>query len=473
MLFHRAERRSSLAEEVRFLFDLASRVMPDSARTEAVEKLESEPPEFEVTVAEMAVGFELPEPVGADDDEQEAGRFRDAISDAFDRGLEVVREVQRAHYAVRRTPVRLVTREALPMAVPFGIRRVFDDDGEPLPVDVPMSLYMLNMNLPVAGDDLDAAEQNMFGAALREQSLHGPFTSYLDFRREAQVALSRDGAYRAAVLFTATACEVLLDDLLAHLLWQDGLRPETAAAVFDSWLTSRVKREYQPRLGGRWDTAGGGPVAGWSHDVAGLRNRVVHAGYQPTLDETRRAADAADNLQTYLGNLLSNRTGRYPRTALILPGEAGLRRRGRWTRRLDELRHSPDEIPWTETFGRWRLAMQRARTDSPVATAPSAATAFVYAVLRAGGHLQWVLHDPAAGLAAAIRPEALVGYTSGHRENLDAVVAPTSREPDHGDVSVHLKGVSAAAPPAGAWVPEYRLVPLAGVMVDGQNLDPV
>jgi len=32
-------------------------------------------------------------------------------------------------------------------------------------------------------------------------------------------------------LFCATACEILFDELLAHILWETGQRPEQAASV--------------------------------------------------------------------------------------------------------------------------------------------------------------------------------------------------------------------------------------------------
>lgn len=466
LLFHHATRPSPETHQVGVLFEVAKAAIPgdDGPDTEeAAAPDAAERPAVEITVVEMAVGFDMP----AGD-----GDAEDALSDAFDRGLQYVRDAQRAYYAARRRPVRLVSREALPFAIPCAVRRVYGDDGEPLPFRAALSMFLLHMNVTFRDSDLNEREQQAFGAALRQQAAGGAFASYLEFVREADVALDRDGAYRAAVLFTATACEVLLDDLLAHLLWEERARPEDAAGVFESFLTARVKREYHPRLGGQWTVDRDGPVRSWATAVADLRHRVVHGGYEPTLDEARTAAAAARDLNAHLCDLVAAKAAVYPRTALLLPGAEGLRRRGLWTRRLDELQDDPAEVPWTETYGRWRIAMRRARADSPVAVAPVAENGWVYLVVRADGRTQWVVHDRTAGLSAAVEPSVVSDVLPGQQEALNELVRAISAG-DHDDVSVRVAGARVAEPPAGAWLPEYRLVPLAGVMVDGNDLDPV
>jgi hypothetical protein len=495
LLFHRAQRPSSDADDLSVLFDTAARALPDPDRPDGHAPEETGPdaaatrrdamPATEMTVVEMAVAFDLPPGRGQADAEADAGGdadgadaeggfldapLQDAVSDAFDRGLQYVRDVQRAYYTVRRKPVRLVAREALPLMVPLGIRRLVDDEGEPLPFRAPLSAFFLHMNVTARDDDLDQEQLDVLSAAMRHQASDGPFASHLDFVREAEVALVRDGAHRAAVLFTATACEVLLDDLLAHMLWQERVRPEDAAAVFDGWLTARVKTQYHPRLGGNWSLDRPGPVAAWSTDVAALRNRVVHGGYEPSLAEARSAADAAQDLNTYACDLVAAKTGDYPRTALVLPGERGLRRRGRWSRRGARRAAHPQHGPWAETFARWRQAMQRARADSPAAVAPSTTDAWTYLVVRSSGDQQWVVHDRTAGMAARLDPARVAGVLPGQREQLDRLVRAQASAP-HDDYTIRVAG--AAPPPSDSdWVPEYRLVPGAGVMVDGQDLDP-
>ncbi len=471
LMFHRAERPSSDADDLSVLVDVAARALLEPERSDPEGGVDG--PRTDMTVVEMAIGFDMPPDTDerSESDDGSDGPFWTAVTDAFDRGLERVRNVQRAYYTVLRRPVRLVAREALPFAVPCGIRQVFDDRGQPLEFRAPMSMFLLNRNITFRDDDLDDDEQDVLFTAMHHQSANGLFASYLDFVREAEVALERDGAYRAAVLFTATACEVLLDDLLGHMLWQERVRPEDAAAVFQPWLTTRVKTQYHARLGGIWSLERPGPVREWFVDVAGLRNRVVHGGYDPSLDEARTAVDAAHALNAYLCDLLAEKTGPYPRTAVALPGVAGLQRRGKWTRRLAELAEDPVEVPWTVTFARWRQALQREREDSPVAVKPTVADAWIYLVVRPSGHRKWILHDRAAGLAAVLDPGKVTGVLPGQQEQLDRMAEEVSADATDA-FSIRVAGAEVSEPLRLAWVPEYRLVPLAGVMVDGQDLDP-
>lgn len=262
LCFHRAELPTADAKERTVLFDLAATALPhtadESAHSAQIEDSVEEPgapaPESRVTtVVEMAVAVGLSDVDESMPEEELDIQFRDELTEAFDQGLEYIRQFQRAYYLMRREPIRLVTRETLPFAVPFGVRRLYDDDGQPLPFEVPLSVYLLNMNVPM----LDATawgdrDSDTLNTAIDHQVENGPFASYLDLVRESHVALSRDGAYRSAVLFTATACEALFDDLLAHMIWEEGKRPEDAASLFDSQLTPRVKSRYHGRLGGSW-----------------------------------------------------------------------------------------------------------------------------------------------------------------------------------------------------------------------------
>ncbi len=70
------------------------------------------------------------------------------------------------------------------------------------------------------------------------------------------------------------------------------------------------------------------------------------------------------------------------------------------------------------------------------------------------------------------RPADITGILPGQREQLDLLVDDLAAGGDHDGCSVHVAGATAPEPDGGAWVPEYRLVPLAGVMVDGNDLDP-
>lgn len=487
LMFHRATCPSPQANSVDALFNVATAMLsqanqssPAAAEEGAADGQPGDPshsgrrfdaPHSAMTVVEMAVAFDPPADAIDTDDELTQDSDMGPLSDAFDRGLQYVRNIQRAYYLARRRPIRLVARETLPFAIPFAVRRLFDDQGDSAPFPDALSMFLLHMNVVDRDPDLQAHELESVRSGLRWQSGNGVFTDYLEFVREADVALHLDRAYRPAVLFCATACEVLFDELLAHMLWEEGQRPEEAAGVFDSWLTARVKNQYHPRLGGSWGIDAPGPIARWFRDISGVRNRVVHGGYEPSLEEARAAREAVQELETYLADRVANKASSLPRTALVLPGADGLRRRGRWTSQIDQLQQDPSGVQWIETFARWRQVLQRSRSDSPVYMQPSAREAWVYLVVRVDGTTRWIVHDAAACMAAVVDADTIGDLGPEQRDGLDDLLRYL-RDSAHEDVSIRVAGVSVPEPPADDWRPEYRLVPLAGVMVNGDDLDP-
>lgn len=104
----------------------------------------------------------------------------------------------------------------------------------------------------------------------------------------------------------ATAAEVFLDDLLLHMMWGEGVRPEDAASEFVDprvGVIGRVKRSYHPRLGGyRVDKPG--PLHDWNEAIARVRHRVTHAGYAPSIAEAKRAVAALTSLERHAADLL-------------------------------------------------------------------------------------------------------------------------------------------------------------------------
>ena len=261
-------------------------------------------------------------------------------------------------------------------------------------------MFFPHTNLPAAETPWSPQDNTVFQVALRHRAVRSAFAESLDFLREAQVALDRDGSYGTAVLTTAIACETMLDDLLALMLWEEGKRPEEAAAVFESpAVVARVKREYSARLGGgdAWSTEGRGAVARWHTGVAGLRNRVIHAGYEPTLVEAQQALELLSEMQAFLCDRVASRLKKYPRTASFIPGQDGLKRRSRWTRAWETFTHDDREGNWRDTFARWRLAVRQARLESPLAVIADPNRAAVFVVVHPGGQLVWIAHDSEAG----------------------------------------------------------------------------
>lgn len=485
--FHHSSSNAGLAREAADIFRLAATSMDPERRDDDSWSFDRKERNMRLfaqadrSFVEMVIPVVFPAP-GEDpldgSIEAEAGEESDEadselFSQAFDRGLEYLRDIQRAYYLATRRPLHLVSRSTLPVSVPMAYRAL-DEDRADWPNPERLSIFMLHQNL--GRDVRDELDQDALGhllTAMEEQSQGGLAARYLEFVREGGVALELDGDTRAAAVFFATAAEVLLDEALAHLLWESAMRPETAAAAFDAqpWLTARVKALYHPRIGGSWDVSSDCPVGWWFVNTSGLRNRVVHAGYEPSLGEAAQARDSVFDLQGFLADRVCAHLETYPRTALALAGRPGLEARGLWGESIAFLMQSSDEVPWRETFVRWRTAMQRSRRESPAYVSPSLARANVVAVLHPCGQVVWVVHDVKSALASRIR-ESDITNPARQFESLEKFLTALRLERPKEPVSTAFLNASVNPTAALTWIPEYRLVPLAGVMVNRQNFDP-
>ncbi len=60
----------------------------------------------------------------------------------------------------------------------------------------------------------------------------------------------------------------------------------------------------------------------------------------------------------------------------------------------------------------------------------------------------------------------------GQRDETENVVRWITETPDRDDIGIAYAGASVVPTAELDWLPEYRLVPLAGVLVTGHDLDP-
>lgn len=382
-----------------------------------------------------------------------------------------IRNVQKAYHSVTRHPITLLTRERLPHLLPVTNRKLRDigatDNVHQWIVHVNDNAWSLLRPQTLVDRQLEGLAQ------ARRRVDGGVFSAHLDLHREANAALSRQGDTRVAAMLSAIAAESLLDELLMHMMWEEGQLPEEAAEGWIGGLATRVKREYSQRLGGQWDMGGVGPVGDWARDVAGLRHRVVHAAYVPDADEAKRSIAVLDAFVSYLCDRLAagDRLVRYPRTALTLAGEDGLARRGALTRRIQELSQSSSEPDWTQTFARWQDAHNRIRRDLVEGPrTPRAQTAYLYVVRRTDGTTYWCLHDRASHLAAPVDVD-LDELTEEQRHGLASTLESIEAESPGVAVSIEVEKPETIRSSEGkAWQEEYHLVPLADVMVDGSGL---
>ncbi|WP_162801613.1 hypothetical protein [Brachybacterium saurashtrense] len=195
--------------------------------------------------------------------------------------------------------------------------------------------------------------------------LEHPLRQYLEraYRAKHQYKI---GQYSDAVISMGTSVETLLTTIVSHLLWeeawpnvQDEASVKSARSVFYALeKRSRVREELSKRLGGNW-SAEASPWEIWMRHGVALRNRVVHAGYRPSYNETREAVSAYDEFVAFVTDRIAEKANVYPRTAIKAVGPEGLERRRKLTDKMRRFRDgvAPEEEDWEMSFTGWMEAL--------------------------------------------------------------------------------------------------------------------
>jgi hypothetical protein len=283
-----------------------------------------------------------------------------AVSDAFDACLEKLEDLVRAYRNYSHLPIHHISRERLPPFAVF-ITRTLENPPE---WAEGLSLMILHMNNPgVTLPDLEDDELRELNTFLSAIVRNHPLVAFAERSVDADVALTLDGDYADALVQLQISAEVLLDGVLTLMLWEEGTAPEDAIGIFDESLAKRLRTHYGPRLGGDWNPQTSGPLARWRSDISYVRGRVVHAGYRPTIDEARKAAEALAAVEDFVKGRLADRRMRYPRTTLLTLGRPGLERRGVWSGQIKEFAERADDEPdWLGQYAVWREAFDKARS---------------------------------------------------------------------------------------------------------------
>lgn len=164
------------------------------------------------------------------------------------------------------------------------------------------------------------------------------------------------GDLRAAVLSFAIACELMLDSVLAAMLWEEGESVQQAARHWanQSSITNRVKRLYSGRLAGSWALEGTGPMARWLKRVVYVRNSVIHSGRTPSRAESHLAGEATTGMTSFVAQRLIENWEKYPKTMAILVGPTMIRQHASGTKREKMLQELERCGPFAVDFHRWR-----------------------------------------------------------------------------------------------------------------------
>jgi hypothetical protein len=387
---------------------------------------------------------------------------RGFLDSALDDAIDTIRYVQLCVAAVLEQGMRLVSRATLPPAIPVLVGRVHRSPSQ-RPTFNERIWFIVEGSGPSAAfgirpPSLSETKMDALKAYLAQLGPRSPFARYVDLRREAITQRTYEGNRRFAVIALATGAEVLLDSIMLHIAWEERLTPQEAAALFDrsEGHSHRVARFFPQRLGGNWDPNGRGVVDTYFQRLVYLRHRVVHAGHEPTEDEMNAAWNALFSLEHFLGDRLSASSVLHRYTALAWMGEPGLRRRSRWTRRVQQLVHNDPEPDRLNSFARYRLHVDRALDPNapPPGHDPSKVEGYADKLLN--GRIRWVVHDSSTAHAAEVKPHGLISVKNVEQ----ATAILESIESDElGDrrIMVHVHGSRGLK--QLAWRPDHEVFP--------------
>jgi hypothetical protein len=220
------------------------------------------------------------------------------------------------------------------------------------------SIYIIPGSLGsefLAPSELSADDVQTFAIHLRRLRQGDPFPLYAERTHLARTA-QQVGEFGDAVVQTAIGVEILLDGVVALCLWEEQASLAVAARTLRRSVSHWLGNELAPRLGGSWDQSGVGAIGRWRRDLADVRNRVVHRGYRPSEEQGNCAIAAGEAVDELVRERLAKHCFQYPRTALLLLGEPGLRKRDAWTRRMQEVAYSSheDSDSWQVAYVAWR-----------------------------------------------------------------------------------------------------------------------
>lgn len=323
--------------------------------------------DIEWTVVEALTPWDSPDPIPETDLEHPA--HWTPRTDVFTRCLYAARQVVRAYRQATETPyglpayVRAISPVLVYSADCVRERAVVDD--QPIFVvrptqevwDGPTIMLLDHANLadPFSGRDFDDNIEMRFWHWYSEEARGNPLNLWRERWIEARRAHELLGEEGQAVILANTSCEVMLDAILALLMWEESIAVEDAASAFEEGkVLRRITQELSPRLKGSWSTERGA-VASWYRSAYRLRHRVVHSGYSPSASEAAEALEAAAGLQRFVMNRIAERRTKYPRAALMTVAEEGLRRRDLWSGQIERfaLEVAPTEPNWRDSFATW------------------------------------------------------------------------------------------------------------------------
>lgn len=164
-----------------------------------------------------------------------------------------------------------------------------------------LGLFTLHLNVAYKKSVLDLKYQNeIINYANVIKDNINPFILTEELMLNARRSF-KQGFYKETILNAQTSVETFLRTLFSECLRIEGLTQEKIEAIQEGTnFITMVKREFSTRLGGSWDINNERKdVGNWFKNCYELRNKIIHAGYEPSFKEVDQGLGAALNLRIF------------------------------------------------------------------------------------------------------------------------------------------------------------------------------
>lgn len=229
---------------------------------------------------------------------------------------------------------------------------------------------MLLEQLNLADIPPEPVGSDLVGQWIIEVGMKNPALRVKERFLEAERLMSVEGEYGDAVIAAATSVEILCSTICSALFFEDFLKKNPirdiesevlkVASIFTK-IGSPLKlatKHISPKLKGNW-TSPASPWELYRCEAASLRNRIVHAGYQPQRKEAEATLQCVLAAQSFIFDQLATQRVKYPRTSLLFLGRPGLERRGLYNGQIKQLIEQDffSDREFSEKFSRWHRAV--------------------------------------------------------------------------------------------------------------------
>jgi len=335
----------------------------------------------------------------------------------FDESIDNIRHYLKAYNIVTHHDIELVTRQNTSFGVPYAVSEIDSQGQYKVPHKVVESGIFLTQPLErINGPEVFIDEDKLNTIAYASETyLNNLLDQFSNIRREAHLALNRGNTIVAGILLGMSA-EIFLDELLLILLWEEGCLPEIARGILKDDTTDTTYKRiesslYTDRLGGDWDfSTKGGAVREWRNRILLLRNKIAHAGYEPTQAEMKAGIDALNKLVGFVCDRLCANLKKYPISLQLVVGSDGIAKRGLAQQFQDFTEKLVRPTNPQRTFGNWKFEIERLNGNQPFLG--SYKKAKLHLLVHANGQEMWMLVDEDKRLAKRIPDQDIEGFSN-------------------------------------------------------------